>query len=199
MFEPALAGAQVGVEEVATLSELTEKLALLHTVDPRVHVVARVSLQPEALVLDAAERALVTLVADLEARVWLVQDLLQLQTARLVRVADHGFLLFGLVRLVPENATPGHLSIELEGELTDLTTSTSSTSQGRTFYILDFVGLFTFWTPSSYAGTGFLRQLSIFEQGTFLCQSVIFDRVTESSIGALLGTFGGRVGIFRPA
>ena len=147
MFEPALAGAQVGVEEVATLSELTEKLALLHTVDPRVHVVARVSLQPEALVLDAAERALVTLVADLEARVWLVQDLLQLQTARLVRVADHGFLLFGLVRLVPENATPGHLTSELEGKLADLT---SSTSQGRFLNILNFVGIFTFWTPASH-------------------------------------------------
>ena len=51
MFEPALAGAQVGVEEVATLSELAEKLALLHTVGPRVHVVARVSIESEALSL----------------------------------------------------------------------------------------------------------------------------------------------------
>ena len=150
MFEPALAGAQVGVEEVTALSELAEKLALLHTVDPRVHVVARVSLQPEALVLDAAECALVALLADLEARVWLVHDILQLQTARLVRVADHGFPLCGLVRLVPENATPGHLSIELERELADLTSSTSSTSQGRFLNILNFVGIFTFWTPASY-------------------------------------------------
>ena len=147
MFEPALAGAQVGVEEVATLSELAEKLALLHTVDPRVHVVARVSIESEALVLDAAERALVALFADLEACVRFVHDLLQLQTARLVRVADHGFPLCGLVRLVPENATPGHLSIELEGELADLTTSTS---QGRFLDILNFVGIFTFWTPASH-------------------------------------------------
>ena len=199
MFEPALAGAQVGVEEVAALSELAEKPALLHGVDPRVHVVAQVSLQSEALVLDAAERAPVALFADLEARVRLVHDLLQIQTARLICVADHRFPLCGLVRLVPENATPGHLSIEFERELTDLATSSSSTSQRRSFDTLDFVGLLTFWTPSSFAGTGILRQLSIFEQGTFLCQSVIFDRVTASSIGALLGTFGGRVGIFRPA
>ena len=147
MFEPALAGAQVGVEEVATLSELAEKLALLHGVDPRVHVVARVSIEPEALVLDAAERALVAHLADLEACVWFVHDLLQLQTARLICVADHRFLLCGLVRLVPENTTPGHLSIELEGELADLTTSTS---QGRFLDILNFVGIFTFWTPASH-------------------------------------------------
>ena len=147
MFEPALAGAQVGVEEVAALSELAEKPALLHGVDPRVHVVALVSLQPEALVLDAAEGAPVALFADLEARVRLVHDLLQIQTARLICVADHRFPLCGLVRLVPENATPGHLSSELEGELADLTTSTS---QGRFLDILNFIGIFTFWTPASH-------------------------------------------------
>ena len=147
MFEPALAGAQVGVEEVAALSELAEKPALLHGADPRVHVFAQVSLQSEALVLEAVERALVAFLADLEARVRLVHDLLQIQTARLICVADHGFPLCGLVRIVPENASPGHLSIEFEGELADLTTSTS---QGRFLDILNFGGIFTFWTPASH-------------------------------------------------